>query len=149
MNLLIVHEVNYLSKIIHEFQILPAILSMQGHTVTVVDYDDSWAKDRTTSRLVLRSVVHEDTHRAYADASVTVRRPGMISDANSFESFQGRSPLFWRSFGSSRRNLSMPFFSAECQRLASRFGQRRDDSTYPSFSALSTCYIDLYRTPFL
>ena len=78
MNLLIVHEVNYLSKIIYEFQILPEILSMQGHTVTVVDYDDSWAKDRTTSRLVLRSVVHEDTHRAYADASVTVRRPGMI-----------------------------------------------------------------------
>ncbi len=78
MNLLIVHEVNYLSKIIYEFQILPEILSMQGHTVTVVDYDDSWAKDRTTNRLVLRSEVHEDIHRAYPDGSVTLRRPGMI-----------------------------------------------------------------------
>ena len=78
MNLLIVHEVNYLSKIIYEFQILPEILSMQGHTVTVVDYDDSWANDRTTDRLVLRSAVHEDTHRAYPAASVTLRRPGMI-----------------------------------------------------------------------
>ncbi len=78
MNLLIVHEVDYLSKIIYEFQILPEILSMQGHQVTIVDYDDAWSEKRPSRRVVLRTEVHEDVHRAYPDASVTVRRPGMI-----------------------------------------------------------------------
>ena len=42
MKILIVHEVNYLKKIIYEFQILPEILSMLGNEVTIIDYDDTW-----------------------------------------------------------------------------------------------------------
>lgn len=78
MNLLVIHEVNYSAKIVYEFQILPEILSILGHSVTVVDYDDSW-KDSTgepTFRLATR--VLKGTHRAYPEASVTVRTPGMI-----------------------------------------------------------------------
>ena len=37
MRILVVHEVNYLSKIIYEFQILPEILSILGHEVTIID----------------------------------------------------------------------------------------------------------------
>ena len=78
MKILVVHEVNYLKKIIYEFQILPEILSMLGHDVTVIDYDDSWKTAGNGDRSGLRTRIHVSVHRAYAGASVTVRRPGMI-----------------------------------------------------------------------
>jgi len=81
MNFLIVHEVNYLEKIIYEFQILPEILSTLGHNITIIDYDDSWnvfSNGSTGKDYGLRTRIRENIHRAYPEASVTVRRPGMI-----------------------------------------------------------------------
>src|SRR2546421_7000901 len=78
MKLLVVHEVNYLSKIIYEFQILPEILSILGHDITIVDYNDSWKSETNGRRVALRTAVHRNVHRAYPEASVTVRRPGML-----------------------------------------------------------------------
>src|SRR5207244_1806827 len=78
MKILIVHEVNYLKKIIYEFQILPEILSMLGHDITIIDYNDSWKKETTDEGATLRTVIHSNVHRAYPAASVTVRRPGMV-----------------------------------------------------------------------
>ena len=45
MRILVVHEVNYLSKTIYEFQILPEILSLLGHSVSIIDYNDSWKNE--------------------------------------------------------------------------------------------------------
>jgi glycosyltransferase involved in cell wall biosynthesis len=78
LKLLIVHEVNYLSKIVYEFQILPETLSMLGHDVTIIDYDDTWKANTNGRRVDLQTTVHRNVHRAYPKASVTVRRPGMI-----------------------------------------------------------------------
>src|SRR5437867_5577217 len=81
MNFLIVHEVNYLEKIIYEFQILPEILSTLGNAVTIIDYDDSWSSPSNGSGSKgrgLKTRIREKVHRAYPEASVTVRRPGMI-----------------------------------------------------------------------
>src|SRR5206468_5231663 len=78
MKLLVVHEVNYLEKIIYEFQILPEILSILGHDVTIIDYNDSWKTSSNGTGHGLRTKVYEGIHRAYPQASVTVRRPGMI-----------------------------------------------------------------------
>ena len=78
VKILVVHEVNYLSKIIYEFQSLPEILSLLGHEITVIDYDDSWQNDSTVNRGTLRTVVHSNVHRAYPEASITIRRPGML-----------------------------------------------------------------------
>ena len=78
MKILIVHEVNYLSKIIYEYQILPEIFSMLGHEVTIVDYNDSWNSEPNGKKFQLKTTVHSNVQRAYADASITVRRPGMI-----------------------------------------------------------------------
>ena len=78
MKLLIVHEVNYLEKIIYEFQILPEILSMFGHDVVIIDYDDSWKGSTNGNGRGLKTRVYEHVHRAYPEAHVTVRRPGMI-----------------------------------------------------------------------
>ena len=78
MKILIIHEVNYLSKIIYEFQILPEILSILGHEITIIDYNDTWHTEVNGSRINLKTVVHRDVHRAYPAASVTIRRPGML-----------------------------------------------------------------------
>src|SRR5262245_37502750 len=78
MKILIVHEVNYLKKIIYEYQILPEILSMLGHEVTIIDYDDTWKTSSPGEATGLRTRVHRGVHRAYSNASVTVVRPGMI-----------------------------------------------------------------------
>jgi glycosyltransferase involved in cell wall biosynthesis len=78
VRLLVVHEVNYLEKIIYEFQILPEILSIFGHDVIIIDYDDSWESSSHTNGYGLKTHVHEGVHRAYPQASVTVRRPGML-----------------------------------------------------------------------
>ena len=78
MNLLVIHEVNYSAKIIYEFQILPEILSILGHRLTIVDYDDSWKSSGGEPLLRLATRVLSGTHRAYPEASVTVRTPGMI-----------------------------------------------------------------------
>jgi glycosyltransferase involved in cell wall biosynthesis len=78
MKILIVHEVNYLKKIIYEFQILPEILSMLGHEVTIIDYDDTWKTSSNGEASSLKTRVHQRAHRAYDAASVTVVRPGMI-----------------------------------------------------------------------
>jgi glycosyltransferase involved in cell wall biosynthesis len=78
LNILIVHEVSYLSKIIYEFQILAETLAILGHDVTIVDYDDTWETSANGRRIDLKTKVHAGVHRAYGNASVTVRRPGMI-----------------------------------------------------------------------
>ena len=78
VKLLVVHEVNYLEKIIYEFQILPEILSILGHEVTIIDYNDNWKTSSNGHGTGLRTRVHQAVHRAYPNASVTVRRPGMI-----------------------------------------------------------------------
>ena len=78
MRILVVHEVNYLSKIIYEFQILPEILSMLGHSVTVVDYNDSWRSESNGRRLWSKGQIHSAIHRAYPDGKIILHRPAMI-----------------------------------------------------------------------
>src|SRR5215831_9384812 len=78
MRILVVHEVNYLSKTIYEFQILPEILSLLGHSVTVVDYNDSWRNESNGGRFILPRRVYPVTHRAYDRARISLYRPGMI-----------------------------------------------------------------------
>src|SRR5215469_9873171 len=78
MRILVVHEVNYLSKTIYEFQILPEILSLLGHSVTVVDYNDSWRNETNGAGLVWPRQVYPAVHRAYERARISLYRPSMI-----------------------------------------------------------------------
>jgi glycosyltransferase involved in cell wall biosynthesis len=54
------------------------MLSMLGHELIVVDYQETWQSDRSARLLDLKTKIYPNTHRAYPAASVTVRRPGMI-----------------------------------------------------------------------
>ena len=41
-NLLFIHETSFISKIVYEYQALPELLSLKGHNVYVLDYEDKW-----------------------------------------------------------------------------------------------------------
>jgi glycosyltransferase involved in cell wall biosynthesis len=77
LKILIVHEVNYLSKIIYEFQIVPEILSILGHEVTVIDYDDSWRSTEGAPIMTSRRIF-DGVGRAYTQAAVRLIRPAMV-----------------------------------------------------------------------
>jgi glycosyltransferase involved in cell wall biosynthesis len=77
LKILIVHEVNYLSKIIYEFQILPELLSILGHDITIIDYDDSW-RANPDKPLIAKRTVFSRVQRAYPQAAVRLIRPAMI-----------------------------------------------------------------------
>ena len=78
MKILVVHEVSYLKKVVYEFQILPELLSILGHDVTVVDLDDTWkeSSDRPIFDIAPRSQL--GVYRAYKNASICLRHPGLI-----------------------------------------------------------------------
>src|SRR6516225_5156557 len=78
MRILVVHEVNYLSKTIYEFQILPEILSLLGHSVTIVDYNDSWRTEHNGMGILSPRRVFPAVHRAYDRARISLYRPAMI-----------------------------------------------------------------------
>ena len=78
MKVLVVHEVNYLTKVVYEFQILPELLSILGHDVTVVDFDDTWNEVSDRPIVDLRTTRQSGVHRAYPDASVFLRHPGVV-----------------------------------------------------------------------
>ena len=84
MKFLIVHEVNYLSKIIYEFQILPEILSIAGHSICIVDYDDTWQKESKRPMFVRGKVriqdpsghlIREDTRAALCRCGGSENKP--------------------------------------------------------------------------
>lgn len=51
MNLIIIHEVGYLSKPVYEYQDFAERLAYQGHNVTVFDFDESIVKPFTVTKV--------------------------------------------------------------------------------------------------
>ena len=78
MKILVVHEVSYLKKIVYEFQILPELLSILGHDVSVVDLDDSWRESPDRPIIDILPRYQLGVHRAYENASVNLRHPGLV-----------------------------------------------------------------------
>jgi glycosyltransferase involved in cell wall biosynthesis len=77
LNILFVHEVDWIRKVVFEIHTLSELLSLQGHNVYALDYESMWEQGplpdigtwRTTSTTVAR---------AYPKASVYLVRPGFI-----------------------------------------------------------------------
>ncbi len=78
MKILVVHEVSYLKKIVYEFQILPELLTILGHDVTVIDLDDTWKESSDRPIFDIAPKYQLGVHRAYEDASVCLRNPGLV-----------------------------------------------------------------------
>jgi len=72
MNILEVHEVNYLTKPVFEFIEIPEALSIRGHDVTMVDYGEGDTKLFSLGTQRFRG------NRVFKKARVEIVRPGAI-----------------------------------------------------------------------
>jgi len=70
MNILIVHESDYLRKVVYEYQTLAELLSLRGHNVYAIDYESMWERDGG----LISHYQEMDVARAYPDAKVHLIR---------------------------------------------------------------------------
>lgn len=77
MNILFVHEVDWLNKVVFEIHNLSEILS-KNHNVFAIDYEESWKRDGLFDLGTLRTREFKNISRASNGTGVTLRRPGMI-----------------------------------------------------------------------
>lgn len=78
MNVLFVHEVDWLNKPVYDIHFLAEGLSLRGHQVYAIDYEDSWKRNGWLDFGSLRTREFKGVSRAFPGAEVTVRRPGFI-----------------------------------------------------------------------
>lgn len=78
MNILFIHEIDWLKKVVFEIHTLSELLSLFGHQVYVIDYESLWQKASCFDFGSLKTRVVDNVSRAYPDAKVRLRRPGFI-----------------------------------------------------------------------
>ena len=78
MNILFIHEIDWLKKVVFEIHTLSELLSLFGHRVYVIDYESMWKRDKLLDFGNLRTRVIDNVNRSYSDAKVELRRPGFI-----------------------------------------------------------------------
>lgn len=78
MNILFVHEIDWLRKVVFEIHTLSELLSLRGHRVYAVDYESMWVRDGPLDFGSLKTRYVDNVSRAYTGASVSLIRPGFI-----------------------------------------------------------------------
>ena len=81
MNILFVHEVDWLAKVVFDIHFLSEALSLLGHRVFVIDYENEWSRNGSFDMGSLRTKQVDNISRAFSGASVYLRRPGSIKIA--------------------------------------------------------------------
>jgi len=78
MNILFVHEVDWLNKVVFDIHFLAEALSLSGHQVFAIDYENKWSRDGFFDLGSLKTKEFDGISRAFSGASVCLRRPGFI-----------------------------------------------------------------------
>jgi glycosyltransferase involved in cell wall biosynthesis len=78
MNILFVHEVEWIKKVVFEMHNLAEGLSLLGHRVYAIDYGNRWQRDNPFDFGNFKTTEVKSLARAYPKASVCLRRPGFI-----------------------------------------------------------------------
>ena len=78
MNILFIHEVDWIKKVVFEIHNLAEILSVRGHRVYAIDYENAWEKTRFWDLGGFKTTEVTGVSRAVAGSSVTLKRPGFI-----------------------------------------------------------------------
>jgi len=78
MNILFVHEVDWLNKVVFDIHFLSEALSLRGHQVFAIDYENMWSRDGFFDLGSLKTKEVDGISRAFSGASVCLRRPGFI-----------------------------------------------------------------------
>jgi glycosyltransferase involved in cell wall biosynthesis len=77
MNILVIHETEYIKKMVFEYQIIPELWASWGHNVYVVDFETDW---RRTGFFNFRSktLTIKNVRKADKKEGITLIRPGFI-----------------------------------------------------------------------
>jgi glycosyltransferase involved in cell wall biosynthesis len=78
MNILVIHEVDWLKKVVFEIHSISEQMSRLGHRVCVIDYEDTWQREGCLGLGTLRTRRYEDITRTGAGTGVGLIRPGFI-----------------------------------------------------------------------
>lgn len=78
MNILFVHEVDWLRKVVYEIHTLSELLSLREHQVYAIDYESMWQKNSLFDFGSLRTTTATNVARSCQGASVSLIRPGFI-----------------------------------------------------------------------
>ena len=77
MNILVIHETEYIKKMVFEYQIIPEIWASKGHRVFVIDFETKWQKSGLFD-FISRTKTIKNVKRAGKKKGVTLIRPGFI-----------------------------------------------------------------------
>jgi glycosyltransferase involved in cell wall biosynthesis len=78
MNILFIHEVDWRKKVVFEIHNLAEILSVRGHKVYAIDYEDTWWKNGFFDLGSLKTTKFDGISRAVAGSTVSLIHPGFI-----------------------------------------------------------------------
>ena len=78
MNILFIHEVDWLNKVVFDIHELSESLSSFGHRVFAIDFEDSWKRASIMDFGTLRTKDFGQVSRAHNGGSVMLRRPGFV-----------------------------------------------------------------------
>ncbi|MDH4358778.1 MAG: glycosyltransferase [Candidatus Berkelbacteria bacterium] len=80
MNILVVHETEYLAKdkMVFEYQIIPEIWANKGHQVFVLDYPTHWRKKHFFDFGYARSQIIRNIRRSSQKKGITLIRPAIV-----------------------------------------------------------------------
>ena len=78
MNILFVHEIDWLNKVVFEIHSLPELLSSFGHNVFVVDFGSLRDRRHMFDFGTLKTMEFKDVSRAHVGLWITLIRPGFI-----------------------------------------------------------------------
>jgi len=78
VNLLFIHEVDLLQKVVFDIHHLTELLSIFGHNVFAVDFEDSWQRRHFLDFGTLRLKEFSNVNRAHDNANIKIIRPGLL-----------------------------------------------------------------------
>jgi len=78
MNILFIHEVDWLNKVVFDIHSLSESISLLGHRVYAIDYESMWTRNNPFDFGGFATREFNNVARACPGASVSLRRPGFI-----------------------------------------------------------------------
>ncbi len=78
MNILFIHEVDWLNKVVFDMHTLAESLSLRGHKVYAIDYENTWKRKNILDLGTLQTVEYHNVSRAFEGSSVELIRPGFV-----------------------------------------------------------------------
>ncbi|MDD4860094.1 MAG: glycosyltransferase family 4 protein [Dehalococcoidales bacterium] len=78
MNILFIHEVDWLNKVVFDIHSLSELMSIRGHNVYAIDYENKWKRLFPLDFFSCKTREVGNIARAVPGAAVTLRRPGLV-----------------------------------------------------------------------